>query len=597
MAQFGQTIAAVGDKGFQLAEEIRVAEEGGKISAFMRQASMEASRFEDGLISRQDPENWKGDSAQMISQMRNQLATLELSPEAQGKALGEFEGWAVRKTLQFEGLAARKIYQNSQAKFAGELNYHASRGDLNQYEQAVSRGIATGLVGEADRDRLQREGLRMATLRELSQRREEDPRALLEEVRTPDFVTNTPGISEVDRERLVRGLEADVQAFQKEQLKAISTAIETGEVSTEEELRRQLERSPYIEEALHDELLFNFQQAQPVDAESRFAITDQLNELHDAYKSGEMNLDDYRAAHDEVAQVVYAMGARDGSGALRQRVHALDPAAWNGKNLQEARDQSREREISKLSAVYQKAGAFGSIDEDEELSPFEYAERETEILRRRERVEERMTEWLRDNPEAKDFDQQFRKVAMDEIAGSVLSGGSVPVEERRRSLSEMLGEAGGPPGARDATPDQPVGGSLKDMVKQFEAGGEAEGFHRKAYWDHGQWSIGYGTKAQPGEVIDKAEAARRLDVELSQHRKRVEDEAARVGIEFEPHELDALTSFDFNTGKIRQLLAGGTRSKAEIASKILLYRNASGKRLRGLERRRIAESKLFRRGW
>ena len=135
------------------------------------------------------------------------------------------------------------------------------------------------------------------------------------------------------------------------------------------------------------------------------------------------------------------------------------------------------------------------------------------------------------------------------------------------------------------------------MIRHFEAGGEKAGFHATAYDDGAQWSIGYGTKARPGETITKEEAERRLDVELASHRKRVLAEANRVGMDFEPHELDALISFDFNTGRIGQLLAGGTRSKAEIASKILLYRNAGGKRLVGLERRRLAESKLFRRGY
>jgi GH24 family phage-related lysozyme (muramidase) len=61
--------------------------------------------------------------------------------------------------------------------------------------------------------------------------------------------------------------------------------------------------------------------------------------------------------------------------------------------------------------------------------------------------------------------------------------------------------------------------------------------------------------------------------------------------------MDALTSFDYNTGSIRKLLANGTRTKAEIAEKMLLYIKADGERLTGLERRRAAERHIFLNGY
>jgi len=155
----------------------------------------------------------------------------------------------------------------------------------------------------------------------------------------------------------------------------------------------------------------------------------------------------------------------------------------------------------------------------------------------------------------------------------------------------------GPKGASEMISATPVGNNIKDMVKHFEAGGEKAGFHAQAYDDGKQYSIGYGTKAKPGEVISKEEAERRLDAELSSHRQRVVKEAAKVGLDLAPHELDALTSFDFNTGSIAKLLAGGTRTKEQIAEKMLLYTKADGKHLRGLANRRAAEAELFRKGY
>lgn len=156
-----------------------------------------------------------------------------------------------------------------------------------------------------------------------------------------------------------------------------------------------------------------------------------------------------------------------------------------------------------------------------------------------------------------------------------------------------------PKGASDSTSYVPIGSNLGEVVKNFEAGGAPGGYHPQAYWDEKQWSIGYGTKSKKGEKISKAEAESRLSAELSDARQSVDRVASNVGMDFTDTEKDALTSFTYNLGegRLEQLLANGSRSKAEIADMMLLYRNAGGKRLFGLEKRRAAERELFLKGY
>lgn len=59
------------------------------------------------------------------------------------------------------------------------------------------------------------------------------------------------------------------------------------------------------------------------------------------------------------------------------------------------------------------------------------------------------------------------------------------------------------------------------------------------------------------------------------------------------NEAGAMVSFAYNIGSIDELTKNGTRSKATIAKKMLLYNKAGGRVLRGLTRRREAEQKLF----
>ena len=126
------------------------------------------------------------------------------------------------------------------------------------------------------------------------------------------------------------------------------------------------------------------------------------------------------------------------------------------------------------------------------------------------------------------------------------------------------------------------------LIKQFE------GCRLKAYKDvAGIPTIGYGhthlVKMSDQITQDQADAYLREDVKLAE--AQVDKYMKVYG--FNQNEFDALVSFAFNIGSIRQLTANGTRSKGQIASKMLLYNKAGGTVLNGLIKRRKAEHALF----
>jgi GH24 family phage-related lysozyme (muramidase) len=593
LGEFGEVLSSLGDKGLKIAEQIRETREADAMSTWRTNADERASKFSDSLLTRQDPDQWLEDWNPISDEIGGQIDKMNLSPSGKARAKREFDEWAADKRAHFSTQSTVRSVNESKTRWSNNIHYYAARGDAASARRELERG--RNLVPASQYEELEREITRSASFAEVKKAIDDNP------LDAPARIAAAgEDLTMEDRRQLTQAGEIAVQTRQKDSLQTLSARIARKEFPGEEDLKRALQDNPYIEPGLHDEVIFHYQQSQPVDAETRYALTDQLNDLHDDYRNGKLSMDHYRAAHDEIAQVIYAMGARDGAGGLRQRVHLLDPATWNGEGPRETPEQARLRDVERLSAVYQKAGAYGSIGKEENLEPHERAAREVESMRRRERVDRRMEKWVLDPANAgKDLDKTYQQEALAEVTSLVITPPALSTGERRSSLRESLGTTppASPPGVHAAGPATPAGSGIKELVKRYEAGGEALGFHPKAYWDNGQWSIGYGTKAKAGEVIDQAEAERRLDVELAQHRQRVEEEARRTGMTFEPHELDALTSFDFNTGSIGQLLAGGTRSKAEIASKMLLYRNSAGQRLRGLERRRIAESTLFRRGY
>ena len=128
---------------------------------------------------------------------------------------------------------------------------------------------------------------------------------------------------------------------------------------------------------------------------------------------------------------------------------------------------------------------------------------------------------------------------------------------------------------------------------------EKEGFRANAYQDAvGVWTIGWGSTkgVKQGDQISRENAEKLLKEELEDFQHYVENYSKKVGYHWESHKIEALTSFVFNLGKgrLNQLTQDGTRTDEVIADKILLYKNAGGKPLPGLVKRRQEESDHFK---
>ena len=109
----------------------------------------------------------------------------------------------------------------------------------------------------------------------------------------------------------------------------------------------------------------------------------------------------------------------------------------------------------------------------------------------------------------------------------------------------------------------------------------------------GVLTIGYGHTrgVKQGDRITQEQAEEYLKEDLKVFESHVMSFNDKYN--WSSNEFSALVSFAFNIGSITQLTARGTRTKQEIADKMLLYDYAGGKRLTGLGARRETERELF----
>lgn len=128
---------------------------------------------------------------------------------------------------------------------------------------------------------------------------------------------------------------------------------------------------------------------------------------------------------------------------------------------------------------------------------------------------------------------------------------------------------------------------LADFVKPFE------GFSPRAFWDHKQYTYGYGNKAPTATAsITKIDAEELLRVRLANDCKSITNS---IKVPVTTNVIFALTSFAFNTGlgtalaMVADLNAGKTLEA--VGNRMKLYHYASGKINNGLITRRAAEVK------
>jgi len=148
-------------------------------------------------------------------------------------------------------------------------------------------------------------------------------------------------------------------------------------------------------------------------------------------------------------------------------------------------------------------------------------------------------------------------------------------------------------------PNQPIasgGGSASgvDLIKQFE------GFHPTPYWDHQQYSWGYGTRA-PGRhgSITREQAEAELQRHLAGVNQTID---SLVKVPLNENQRAALQSFVYNVGGGQDGFAGSTLLRRlnqgdyeGAANEFRRWNKAGDEVLPGLVRRRQMEADLFRR--
>lgn len=632
-AEMGNTIAAIGERGMEIAGKLRDIDDTRKATDLWMRMEKENNDFQIGLMTREDTTKWPEESAKMAEKWKEESKKLGLSAAGQSAFEERFTQWNTRRSIGLETQAATKGIELAKMTAANASQFHLSNRNYDGARQVVRDHMAVGILGSAEGQKAMMEIDSIQRHDDIMEDIEEDPVGWMDTHKEP-----LPGYDRTKWNQMQAHARSAARAKTYDVAGKVQDRIVSGKLTTPEQVREaagglrpteQVELEGFLSkwnEAERDNLrndpefqaglvgeferqladykpaagddedmpgvrlggLVAMMPAGPLrdDMERRLKYVGE-NQKVEAQTQLDLMLDQVTAYAKQgkfgaVPETKFSTEQRVRGGLLRNE-QALKDAGFSDdhvKKFKEAKsDNEREQLVRDLWTSRGMAKkdidqftwqSFDAIHKGE--SSFEFgadaaAAKQAEIDIKLGSIRTHMKEWTRLNPEAA-RDPAKIQAELHKFTGL----------EIRQPQSRMTPKPAPPTGKETS-----MNGGLINMVK------ELEGFYPKAYSDYKQWSVGYGTKGKPGETITKDEAERRLTAELSSAKQDVM--RATAGLNLKPNQIDALTSFHYNTGSVAKLVEG--RSPEQIAEAMLLYTKAGGKPLDGLKRRREAERQLF----
>lgn len=572
------------------------------------------------------PDKWVPSWNEKQADVMTKIQALKLRPEIQGQVQADVAQFWGQQTNRFALDATRKSISDARDETKVSVQRAFDDGDWETADKTISEGVKSKIFSEAEGEqfRMQLESKQRDNL--VNTAVSADPKAVLDDMQEAKKTGESsafPWLDAAQRIRVESMAENQFRGNQASASDALDQDILTGKVTTPEQIREIAEQHDLPEREIQSQI------------KSLNVVISQSPAGQAVYKANRTELRTLVAAYDPANDP-----KQDQYYALKDRIRGELAEGDRDELLDDAR---KKRDSGMTPSARQKATLFSSIDDmksqgilgDQTIDPKTKKVKDwsafVAVNQKADELKDQVQDFLEKHPnatnqEATDFFktmmrsepaanasklfqpqtstnwfQSWGKYAFpfgagvnaikDSISGTPVTKDTIDQKLKGQDMSGFIrgGSAGG-----NTTPTKD--GAMLDQ-KTIDFVKDAEGFNPGSFSDYAQTSIGYGTRAKPGEkTITKDEADARLKSELAMHATRVDKAIAQSGLNLTPNQRAALISFDFNTGAGANVITSSD-SIEEIAARLPLYNKVTvdGKKVinKGLVNRRAKELELF----
>lgn len=154
-AEMGNTIAAIGERGMQIAGQLRAVKESGEIASLWEEMEKDASDFQISLMTRDDMDKWPAEWKQRSERWKGEAKKRGLSPVALQKFDERFLDWNARRSISFETQAATKTIEVAKGRIQNALAYHMDSMNEEGFMQTLDSAGGIFAPHEVERAKLE----------------------------------------------------------------------------------------------------------------------------------------------------------------------------------------------------------------------------------------------------------------------------------------------------------------------------------------------------------------------------------------------------------------------------------------------------------
>ena len=571
MQDFGEAVAGLAKVPQSFSEKLFAAQNAADIAradVIMREA--QASYQQKMLDLPED--KWVEGWGEELGKVRERIAGIGLSQAAQAQLGPDLMRWESATAIQIGTQSVKqRIDRNRQAIDNAVMSAELA-GDFGLALKHIDEGVRTNLLlpeeGEARKIKIEERQIeknRIAQEELISADIAVDPKnAVLElEKAEKGEKGKYEGLDPV-RARRLKGVARREEKYQKaDTRRELHAAILNGEITDKATLESRAGgvldaveiRS--LEKTMGQEISFD---------------PEAVSKLRTQIKSYDGAQDQDMRKYNEIVTAIETTIPQHLQGPLASEINQV----WNATARESKSLNPKQKFAGSLMSVMDRMGddgIFGPTGKDKKgniVSPEQHMETWSKV----ETAKEEMRAWLENDPTADPAKamEKMRSVVGADAANAAAKGFDLSKPTGGWGLDYLENITRGPspmpmPFMQKTKAELESASKMTNLTGQMK---EMEGFSEKAYWDSGQWSIGYGTKAKSkDEVITREEAESRLQSELGGHRRRIIEAARKYGHELTENQLLALTSFDYNTGAGPSVLS--SKDMATVRNRIGLY--------------------------
>ena len=310
-ANLGRAVKQTGDIALQLKEE--------QERQYMTDAEIimrkESAKLAGDLALNQDPSKHYELAKERLDGVKASILGHEGFSGRFTKKIGERIDLFTSAKLEKIGTDAKIMQvENGRRLHKAKIDGLMADGQYEAASQAYDDGVGTYYPKEA---------AELGKLRVARQQRNEGWKAQVMAGNEDFFKNEDLPMSDSDRARYQKAARIAQSQKENDDLNKIQAAMETGEISTQEELGQALEAASNITPEKAKAMAKNWESTRPITRDERFSFTERVRKLEIA--AGEMDADDYTEAYLELRSDAIALGRRTNADYIRGIVEGANP--------------------------------------------------------------------------------------------------------------------------------------------------------------------------------------------------------------------------------------------------------------------------------